>query len=582
MLRRLEIEDFGLIERACVDFDDGATIFTGETGSGKTMLLGALAFALGARAGSDAVRRGAGKATVTLAFDPSDGVRERLAADGYELDAGEAATIVRETSEAGRSIVRLCGRPSTAAYVREIAAGVAEIAGQHEAQRLLLPGYHQELLDRFGGNDAARDAVAAAFARVAENERALERARTDEARAHERYDDALFAAREIDAARLVAGEEERLDERRRRLDNLQRVVEALERARGALSGDESGAIGALGDAAASLRGIADVAPSFLAMSEQAAALQSEAGELAASVAAAAESDLDPAELDAINARLELIDALKRKYGGSVEAALAHAETARAAAAEYEGRDRRIADMLARTNEARRELEAAAVKLTAARKRAASALGKRVAGELGDLALGSGRFDVAIEPLERVGSDGAERVEFQFSANAGEPLRPLARIASGGELSRMLLALIVALSKARDASTALVFDEIDAGVGGTTGTAVGARLGRLARDGQIICVTHLAQLATWADRHYVLEKRERAGVTTIGVREISGAAARENELARMLSGETHDAALKHARELLARKGAKSEGTQGAPTRGTLDAARRHGGRERRAR
>ena len=407
----------------------------------------------------------------------------------------------------------------------------------------------------------------------AENERALERLRADEARAHERYDDALFAAREIDAAHLIAGEEERLDERRRRLDNLQRVVEALERARGALSGDESGAIGALGAAAASLRGIADVAPSFLAMSEHAAALQSEAGELAASVAAAAESDLDPAELDAINARLELIDALKRKYGGSAEAALAHAETARAAAAEYEGRDRRIADMLARTNEARRELEAAAAKLTAARKRAASALGKRVAAELGDLALGSGRFDVTIEPLERIGSDGAERVEFQFSANAGEPLRPLARIASGGELSRMLLALIVALSKARDASTALVFDEIDAGVGGTTGTAVGARLGRLARDGQIICVTHLAQLATWADRHYVLEKHERAGVTTIAVREITGAAARENELARMLSGETHDAALKHARELLARKGAKSEGAQGAPTRGTLDAARR---------
>lgn len=552
MLRRLEIEDFGLIERAGVDFDDGATIFTGETGSGKTMLLGALAFVLGARAGADAVRRGKARAAVTLAFDPSDGVRERLAADGYDLDAGEVATIVRETSETGRSIVRLCGRPSTAAYVRELAAGIAEIAGQHEAQRLLLPAYHQELLDRFGGNESARASVAAAFARVAENERALERLRSDEARAHKRYDDALFAVREIDAARLTAGEEERLDERRRRLDNLQRVVEALERARGALSGDDSGAIAALGDAAASLRSVADVAPSFHAMAEHATALQSEAGELASAVAAAAESDLDPAELDAINARLELIDALKRKYGGSVEAALAHAETARAAASEYEGRDRCIAEVLARANDARRELEAAAARLTAARKRAATALAKRVAAELGDLALGSGRFSVTIEPLDHIGAEGAERVEFAFSANAGEPLRPLARIASGGELTRMLLALIVALSKARDASTALVFDEIDAGVGGTTGTAVGARLGRLARDGQIICVTHLAQLATWADRHYVLEKHERAGSTTIAVREISGQAARENELARMLSGETHDAALKHARQLLKRR------------------------------
>ncbi len=552
MLRRLEIEDFGLIARACVDFDGGATIFTGETGSGKTMLLGALAFALGARAGPDAVRRGAPKATVTLAFDPSDAVRERLAADGYEFDAGEEATILRETSGAGRSNVRLCGRPSTAAYVRDIAPDIAEIAGQHEAQRLLAPAYHQELLDRFGGNEPARAAVAAAFERLAESERALERLRADEARAHDRYDDALFAAREIDAARLTAGEEERLDERRRRLDNLQRVVEALERSRVALAGDDSGAVAALGDAAASLRSVADVSPSFHAMSEQASALQSEAGELASAVAAAAESDLDPAELDAINARLELIDGLKRKYGDSIERVLEHGEKARATAAEYEGRDRRIADLLALTNEARSRLEILAAKLTASRKRAAATLAKRVAAELGDLALGSGRFDVAIEPLDTVGSDGAERVEFLFSANAGEPLRPLARIASGGELSRMLLALIVALSKARDASAALVFDEIDAGVGGTTGAAVGARLGRLARAGQVICVTHLAQLATWADRHYVLEKSERARSTTISVREITGAAARENELARMLSGETHDVALKHARELLKKR------------------------------
>jgi DNA repair protein RecN (Recombination protein N) len=286
------------------------------------------------------------------------------------------------------------------------------------------------------------------------------------------------------------------------------------------------------------------------MAEQAAALQSQANDVASSVAAAAETgELDPGELDAVNARLELIGELKRKYGGSIEGVLAHAEASRAATGAYEGRDRRIAELVAREDAARRDLETAAAHLTTMRKRSATALTKRVGGELGDLALGSGRFGVAFEPLDRIGPDGAERLEFQFSANAGEPLRPLARIASGGELSRMLLALVVALSHARDASTALVFDEIDAGVGGTTGAAVGARLGRLAGDGQVICVTHLAQLATWADRHYVLEKSERAGTTTISVREISGDAERETELARMLSGETHEAALKHARALL---------------------------------
>ena len=167
-----------------------------------------------------------------------------------------------------------------------------------------------------------------------------------------------------------------------------------------------------------------------------------------------------------------------------------------------------------------------------------------------IALGSATFDVAFEPLERVGRSGAERAEFAFSANAGEAARPLTRIASGGELSRVLLAVVVVLAETRE-RTALVFDEIDAGIGGATATAVGARIGRLARSGQVACVTHLAQLATWAERHYVLEKHERRGATTISVREVENAAERTNEIARMLSGEPHDAALKHAREMLAR-------------------------------
>lgn len=554
MLRRLEIEAFGLIASASVDFAGGATMFTGETGSGKTMLLGALEFALGARAGADAVRRGARKATVTLAFDPGDGVRERLAVDGYELDPGEEATVVRETSDSGRSVVRLCGRPSTAAYVREVGALVAEIAGQHEAQRLLAPAYHEELLDRFGGSEAerAREAVERTHTRCAELTQALERLRGDERRARERYEDALFAVREVEAARLDASEPERLVDRQRYLDNVQRVVDALEHARRALAGDDDGAIGALGEASATLAAIADVGADFRSMAGQAAALQSQANDLAAAVAGAAETgDLDPQELDAINARLDLIDQLKRKYGGSVEAVLAYAESARVVVSEYEGRDELVADLSAQSEVAERDLTKSASRLTSVRKRSAAALIKRVQSELADLALGSGRFDVAFEPLERIGPSGAERIEFEFSANAGEPLRPLARIASGGELSRVLLALIVALSSARDPSTALVFDEIDAGVGGVTGTAVGARLGRLAREGQVICVTHLAQLAAWADRHYVLEKTERGKTTTISVRELKGAAARENELARMLSGEPHDTALKHARELLAR-------------------------------
>jgi len=559
VLRRLEIENFGLIASARVEFADGATIFTGETGSGKTMLVGALGFALGARMGSDTVRRGASKATVTLAFDPGDDVRARLAADGYELDAGEEATVTRETSDSGRSLVRLCGRPSTAAYVRELAASVAEIAGQHEAQRLLAPAYHQELLDRFGGAAAerARVAVETAYRRLAEIGEALERMRGDERRARERYDDAVFAAREIETARPRAGEETELQDRRRYLENLQRVADALERARSVLT-DDGGAIGALGDAAAALRTIADVSAAFQAMGEQASALQSQANDVAAAVAGAAETgELDPGELDVINTRLEILDNLKRKYGDSLERVLAHAETAHAIANDFETRDAQIAELVTLQADGRVALQAAAARLTAVRKRSAAALIERVTAELGELALGSGRFDVAFEVLERCGPEGAERIEFLFSANAGEPMRPLARIASGGELSRMLLALVVALADARDSSAALVFDEIDAGVGGATGAAVGARIGRLGRNGQVVCITHLAQLASWADRHYVLDKSERAGMTAISVREVSGDAARVSELARMLSGETHDAALKHARTLLRKRAVRNE-------------------------
>ena len=210
MLRALQIEDFGLIERADVEFADGATIFTGETGSGKTMLLGALDFALGARAGADVVRRGAPKAFVTIEFEPDNALRARLRADGFDIDPGEAGTISREMTESGRSALRINGRAATAAYVREMRAEIAELTGQHEAQRLLLPAYHLELLDRFAGESAlaVRARVAAAYARADAAAQALAKLTQDERRARQQYDDASYAVREVEEARLVPDEPE--------------------------------------------------------------------------------------------------------------------------------------------------------------------------------------------------------------------------------------------------------------------------------------------------------------------------------------------------------------------------------------
>jgi DNA repair protein RecN (Recombination protein N) len=566
MLRRLQIENYGLIARADVELAEGTTIFTGETGSGKTMLLGALNFVLGARAGADAVRRGERRAVVTLDFDPDESLSARLDADGFELDPGERASLSRDMTASGRSSVRVNGRPASAAYVREIGAAIAEIVGQHETQRLLAPAYHLELLDRFAGASAlkAREAVRAAHTALQNAAEALAALTQDERRARERYDDACFTVREIDEARLQPGEEQRLDERRRYLDNVERIATALQTAREAIAGDAGGALEALGAGAAALAGVERYDPALREMAERGAALQSAAGDLATELARALErTEFDPAELETINARLALLDRLKRKHGCGADELVDLAQRERRTIDDYENRDRSAAQCRARAETAQRELAAAAAALTRLRKAAAATLRKRVVAEFADIALGSGSFDVAFEPLDRAGPRGAEHVEFLFAANAGEPARPLARVASGGELSRVLLALVVVLAGARDSSSALVFDEIDAAIGGATATAVGARLGELARREQVVCVTHLAQLATWAARHYVLDKTERAGVTTIGVRELVGVKEREAEIARMLSGEAHDAALRHARRLL--RSPLREGARTSPRR-----------------
>jgi DNA repair protein RecN (Recombination protein N) len=444
------------------------------------------------------------------------------------------------------------GRPSTAGYVREIGGAIAELVGQHEAQRLLSPAYHLDLLDRFAGETelALRDAVSAAYAAAQASAQSLERLTGDERDARERYDESLLVAREIEDARLDPAQLQQLRERRAYLDNVERIAVALGAAHEALTRNESAATQALGTAAAALTGIAKFGESLREMAQRASALQTDAGELGADVARELEStEFDPSELETINSRLALIERLQRRYGGDLDEVIERARRARATIEEFENRDDLLERLRAEAEAATRRLESLAQSLTKARKKAAAALGKRVIAEFGEIALGSGRFDVDVQGLERIGTLGADRVEFLFAANAGETARPIARVASGGELSRVLLAVVVALAQSRNSCEALIFDEIDAGIGGATATAVGARIGQLARHGQIVCVTHLAQIATWAERHYVLDKIERGSETTIAVRELGGSKEREAEIARMLSGETHDAALRHARALL---------------------------------
>jgi DNA repair protein RecN (Recombination protein N) len=551
VLRRLSITDYELIASAEIDFARGATMFTGETGSGKTMVLGSIAFVLGERAGADVVRRGCAKAAVTLEFEAEKKLRDKLCADGFEFDPDEDATISRELTEGGKSSLRINGRPTTAGYVRDIASDLVDIVGQHEAQRLLAPSFHLELLDRFGGENLldARRRVEELYEQKNQLAASLRELTEGERRAQERYAFAKFALDEIEAAAPAPGEDERLNERRRFLDNVEKIALALRGAHDALAGEENSASGALGAASASLQQLRDLGASLAEMAESAGALQSEVNDLAVRIARELDAtEFQPAELEAINARLEILDTLKRKYGGSLEAVLSSADEFRRDIDLFANADQRRSHLERDLAAAEAELRKAAVALTKLRAAAADRLRKAVEKELQDLALPSGRFGVKFETLPEIAALGAERAEFLFAANKGEEERPLARVASGGELSRVLLALIVVLAGKRG-KTALVFDEIDLGIGGATATAVGVRLGRLARDAQVMCVTHLAQIAAWADEHYVLEKTETRSATTISVRPIEKDADRAGELARMLSGETHDAALKHARTLL---------------------------------
>jgi DNA repair protein RecN (Recombination protein N) len=548
-LLRLTIDNVGLIAHAQVEFGDAFTAFTGETGSGKTMLLGALDAALGGRVERELIR--GDRLRVALEIGAGDDVRALLASMGIELAADDDVVIVREVTTAGRSQARVNGVAVSATQLRTIGALVVDAVGQGEAHRLLEPSFARDLLDRFAGEEtlALRDGLRARYdeRRALREERDALRTGGDRALAEREF--ARFARDEIAAAALEAGEDDRLRERRDILGSAERIAEALVRARAALE-DERGAVDALGDATHTLTGIARFGASFAALAEGAGALQADANTLAAEIARALDDvELDPNELETVTARLDAIETLKKKYGASIEAILIARDRFAATLESDVGRDERLATIERELVTLDAAISAGATALHAQRNAAIPACEGRVSDELHALAMPAARFTVALETRDEVAAHGGDRVEFHFSANPGEAERPLARIASGGERSRVLLALVVVLADRRDART-FVFDEIDAGIGGATAVAVGARLHRLAGVAQVICVTHLAQIASWADVHYVLRKYDDDGETTIEVVPLGAEDDRLAEIARMLSGDTKRISLEHAATLVA--------------------------------
>jgi len=548
---RLEIEDFGLIARAALEFADGFTACTGETGSGKTMVLGALAFVLGERASADDVRTGTARARATLAVEPDAALCAALHEDGFELDAGEPAIFTRELQASGKTSARINGRAANAAQLRAYGARMLDAIGQHEHQRLLSPTYQTDLLDAFAGAQALalRADIMAGYERTNGLVRSLQEIVAGSERAINERDDARFAVGEIDDVAPVSDEDDVLRERRDYLTNGERIAAALDREHAALAEVESAANETLGVAAVAVAGVARFSPALATLAATVAALQSDTNDAAAVLVRERERlEFDAAELDRTTARLDRIERLKKKYGGSIPAILA----ARAAFAEVAddaaGRDERERTARAELAGAREKLAADAAALSQLRAQAARRLEKRLDRELAVLAMPAARFSVGLTPLAELGPSGAERVEFALSPNPGEPVRALARAASGGELSRLLLALVVVLAAERP-QTALIFDEIDAGIGGAAASAVGDRLAALARRSQVVCVTHLAQIAARADRHYALRKCSKNGTTLIELVALEEADAVQTEIARMLSGSASSVALRHAETLL---------------------------------
>jgi DNA repair protein RecN (Recombination protein N) len=552
MLRELRIRNVAVIETVAVPFEAGLNVLTGETGAGKSILVDALLLVRGARAQADVIRTDADVATVEAVFDVEANatVAALLDSAGLPEDGGELV-IRRELTRAGRHRAFVNDSPVTVGFLERLGNQLVDVHGQHEQQRLLEPAAQLDLLDRFADAEALRARVGELHDRFRAAETAAAELRRSVRDAAQREDLLRFQLSELDAARLQAGEEEDLRTEQRRLQHAERLGAGLTEVAEVLRDDEGSALGRLARATRVLRDLGRLDPAFAVPAEALDAAGAQIDDALLAVRGLRATMVsDPGRLEAIDDRLDALTRLKRKYGDSVEAMLAFRESAAAELDRLTRHDELLAAEEARAAELRRELLAAAGQLGDVRRVAGTRLSSLVQREVRALGMERAVFEAALEPLppEQVSARGLERVEFRFSANPGEDVRPLARIASGGELSRTMLALEVVLASADHIPT-MVFDEVDAGIGGRTASALSQKLTAVAARRQVLCVTHLAPIAATAQHHVRVVKSVRAGRTraTIGVLK---AEERVEEIARMLGGEPPTAAaLGHARELL---------------------------------
>jgi DNA repair protein RecN (Recombination protein N) len=571
MLHELRIQNLAVIARADISFGPGLNVLTGETGAGKSILISALGLLIGERAASEQVS--GERAFVEGVFDLSKSPNARAFLDeqGIELEDESTLIVAREISGEGRNRVRLNGRLVTASTLRELGSVLVDLHGQHEHQLLLRPESHLGFLDAFGDSQHSqlRESTRAAWEEWREAQKRFDEITQSSQQRAQRLDMLQFQASEIDALTPEAGEDEKLVEERARLMNAEKLRDAAAICRDALQGDEE--IGAVGLARQALQAAREIEKYDASISSWLEELQSAIYQLEDAAGEAKEYsdslEADPLRLEDIEARLHRLNRLKRKYGDSIEQVLAYRAQIEDELKDLNLSETELDELRESAQFLRGEYLRASQKLAASRRELAESFSRQLVSQLQTLAMERAQFEVHFENDEIGSAHGTDRVEFLLSANPGQPPRPLARIASGGEISRVMLALRTVLAQTEYSSSServpaagkvpiIVFDEIDAGIGGVTAEALGEKMQELARSFQVFCVTHLPQIAKRADHHLQVRKTTEQASTSVQITVLEGE-ARVQEIARMMGRES-EANLLHARELLKNAGSKSTG------------------------
>ncbi|MBI4209252.1 MAG: DNA repair protein RecN [Deltaproteobacteria bacterium] len=548
MLKKLRVRNLAIIEDVTLDLEEGFTVFTGETGAGKSILLNALLLLRGARADSDLIRKGATEATAEGIFQlpSSHPILKTLLEKGIPLES--ELLLKRTLNTSGRSQAWINGEIATLSMLQEVGGQLIEICGQQEHQTLLQESNHLELLDLYGGLERDRELFEKIFQEWQEALRTLEVGQGKEKELQEHLELYRFQLLEIERLGVQRGEDERLEEERNRLRHGAALREAVASSEGVLYSNTGSVIEQVGQVLRWLESASRIDLKLAESLEMVKAARISVEEAARELERYLETiDMDPERLDKVESRLYDLEQAKRKYGGTLDAVLDHQSRLQSELQAWESRGERLEALKEKVVELEVGAQGQAEVLSIRRRKAASELAKGVGKELQELAMSSAEFSVAQERGD-LRAKGWDRVTFYLAANRGENARPLAKVASGGELSRIMLALKTVFLK-NPAVTTVVFDEIDSGIGGAVAEGVGKKLSRLARYQQVLCITHQAQIASQAMSHFVIKKKEMQHRTQVQVESLSEG-ERVGEISRMLGGVQITSKVRaHARELL---------------------------------